>query len=389
MTTLRIIRDVTISSHKAVQYEASKKLVEITGFDAGFIKTIHQVQSFLKEIETKSASYFPNLFTSLECADALTQNFIPESLAAFGEIKPNVNATGNDISKEVPLWRRYYKYEPSNTQPIYILIEGGTKGVGTNSNSRLCVPWFNISYAYDFSESNGLVGVIKKNGLGVSLNYPYTVNNVDFSLNTKLVCQITDNIINLFIHATPCRANQPIFLGLNNNYVYPVGVPSGIVLAKAKEFIVGEPEKNVAVAMTPQCFNSVYGTSDTDPYADFGNLRDHSYFIYPEAWEIRNSPTPLGCADLSVNSPGRMYVSKYIYCTQSGTVYEVDGLVWLTNPDRSKLDFQNTTVKILNSLRKVSILPMLNPLIPLNNTMVLSANSIRMGVILDDSIIEE
>ncbi len=225
--------------------------------------------------------------------------------------------------------------------------------------------------------------------MGVSLNYAYTVNNVDFSLNTKLVCQITDNIINLFIHATPCRANQPIFLGLNNNYVYPVGVPSGIVLAKAKEFIVGEPEKNVAVAMTPQCFNSVYGTSATDPYADFGNLRDHSYFIYPEAWEIRNSPTPLGCADLSVNSPGRMYVSKYIYCTQSGTVYEVDGLVWLTNPDRSKLDFQNTTVKILNSLRKVSILPMLNPLIPLNNTMVLSANSIRMGVILDDSIIEE
>ncbi|WP_049044804.1 hypothetical protein [Acinetobacter bereziniae] len=389
MTTLRIIRDVKISSHKPVQYEPTKKLVETAGYDAEFLKGLHQVQSFLKEVETKSASHFPNLFKPLDSSDPLTLNFYPDSLTSFGDINLNINATEPNLTFEVPIWRRFYKYEPSDTQPIYIMIEGGTKGLGTSGWDRSCVPWFNISFAYDYSEINGLIGVVKKVGFGVHLVYNYTVASVNYLLDAKFVCQITDDVFNLYFHSTYCRDNQPIFLGLNNSYTYPVGIPTGIILAKAKEFIVGEPEKYVAVAITPQCFNSNYGTSATDPYADFGNLRDHAYFIYPEAWEIRNSPTPLGCANLTVNSPGRMYISKFTYCTQTGSVYDVNGLVWLTNPDRSKLDFQNTTVKFLNSLRKVSILPMLNPLIPLNNSMVLSANSIRMGVILDDSIIEE
>lgn len=394
MTSMRIIEPVNFLLGAPVYYQSGNLAISgMIGITDEWINYLWNFQKYLKKIEDSLTANGLNMLQNVACSDALAANFYPSSKTSFQAINFTWASSADSFRTITPLWRRYYKYLPSETTtPIYIRIEGGLKGgnaTAQNSMSRVTAH-LSLSISTSFSETIGLLGNITTHffptaydsvsqsygGVGsISGNLYFYTNGDDFYLSLMSLQNIGKSYDYLILGRTSASYTTP------NNF------PRGIIFSKSRVFVSGMQPSFEPVCIMPPVF-SYYDQYGLINFAlNTPNLITATRFITVSSVNYMGVKALVDECVETVKTQGRIIAEPFTFTDLGGNYYVLPKVIRLVDPDRSTLNVYEQNLSLFGESKKIAIIPLMLTLSTINSSIYNNIGATTTGIMLDDSII--
>lgn len=394
MTSMRIIEPVNFLLGAPVYYQSGNLAISgMIGITDEWINYLWNFQKYLKKIEDSLTANGLNMLQNVACSDTLAANFYPSSKTSFQAINFTWASSTNNFNSITPLWRRYYKYLPSETTtPIYICIEGGLKGgnaTAQNSTSRVTAH-LSLSISTSFSETIGLLGNITTHyfptaydlssstsgGVGsVSGNLYFYTNGDDFYLSLMSLQNIGKSYDYLILGRT------------STSYTTPNNFPRGIIFSKSRVFVSGMQPSFEPVCIMPPVFLGHSNGGLSTPALNISSLITATRFITVSSVNYMGVKALVDECVETVKTQGRIIAEPFTFTDLGGNYYVLPKVIMLVDPDRSTLNIYEQNLSLFGESKKIAIIPLMLTLSTINSSIYNNIGATTIGMMLDDSII--
>lgn len=364
------------------------------GFNADIGNTLHNFQVFLGKIDNIITTNDITHLVPLECAEPLAANYHPDDYNAFIASQANFNNGGSSYRQKFPIWSRYYKYQPAGiANPLFLRFVGGIQGTtnGTNFEGSASIPYIEVEVSYGFNDVTGFYSVLFSYNCARFPTLDGYFNNGAVYVTNYLYAYLTDEVFYIVPQCNRLTSNATVaaYLGKTSDYALPENLPSGVICAKAVAHVPGMGTVNEAVVLVGDRFGGDgIGVS---------NQNNNNASITQEPYSVASMITNLGAevrAPFSFSgsatiyqTPARMLTCPYTYVTGSGTVYQIPGLLYMSDPVRNLLAVRDYFLNVQGVMRRVLVAPCMQSPVRSTVAAVNGINAVSIGVLLDDSII--
>lgn len=314
-------------------------------FASSQLDYVHEMIKLFIKLESDLADHGNQLLTVISGGSTLESFFIPD-LTEFKTTPLQLTWTAVNANLEVPLAERRYKFGDSESLPLYIKITFGLMGVSATAGSYNSTrPYYSI----EFSSNSTFSSIIKKRNFAVTC---MSTQNVAVLANfeSKLFYAFNENSISIYplgLYATSLNSNT---LGRNAGFSAPYNVPAGFILNKSKCYAALSSQSFIATALLPCKF---IGISTTIAASALGvisgsasNIDEPALIVTPDLYETRSPALPPVGGTVAAASPARKFASPYVMTLSNGTVIAFDGLLWMSDIYRDRIDFMEGSYQI-------------------------------------------
>lgn len=311
-----------------------------TVFPAAFLDTIFEIISLFKTLEVdviaKGFSHVTpvDMGTNFEAVFSRigTRTDLNSETLLQGWSTSNVNGL-------IPIFKRYYKLGDTETVPLYVCIEVGMKGhIAPGFASNYCSrPYVKLS----FSEVASFSSYFYERDL--MLECPASsVSTALPAYSCKLSYVLTESALALYscpqMLVAPTNVMRNI-LGKSSAMAAPYQYPSGVLFAKSKASAPASTQENAMTAFLGPKGAANNGATGTTCLAYTPNVvSETAMFIGQGVVEQRGACAPPTNHLGTSKNPSRKFVAPFFYLSESGTVYEYQGVFWISDPNRDVLD---------------------------------------------------
>lgn len=396
MTSMRIIEPVNFLLGAPVYYQSGSLAISgMTGITDEWINYLWNFQKYLKKIEDSLTANGLNMLQNIACSETLAANFYPSSKTSFQAINFTwaSAASANNFSSITPLWRRYYKYLPSETTtPIYLCIEGGLKGgnaTSQNSSSRVTAH-LSLSVSTSFSETAGLLGNIATHFFPTAYDSASaTTGGVgNFTGNLYFYTNGDDFYLSLMSLQNVNKSNDYLILGRTSaSYTTPNNFQRGIIFSKSQVFVSGMQPTFEPVCIMPPVFTAMNSSGLLNSALNISSLNISTRFITVSSVNYMGVKALVDECVETVKTQGRIIAEPFTFADLGGNYYVVPKLIRLVDPDRSTLNIYEQNLSLFGEVKKIAIFPLMLTLSTVNSVTYNNIGATTIGMMLDDSII--
>ncbi|WP_288401728.1 hypothetical protein [uncultured Acinetobacter sp.] len=394
MTSMRIIEPINFLLGAPVYYQTGNLAIsDMIGITDEWINYLWNFQKYLKKIENSLTANGLNMLQNITCSDTLAANFYPSSKTSFQAINFTWTSSTNNFNIITPLWRRYYKYLPSETTtPIYLCIEGGLKGgnaTSQNSSSRVTAH-LSVSISTSFSETIGLLGNITTHffptAYDLSSSSPGGVGN--FSGNLYFYTNGDDFYLSLMSLQNISKSNDYLILGRTSaSYTTPNNFHRGIIFSKSQVFVSGMQPSFEPVCIMPPVFTGFNSTGLTASALNISSLNISTRFITVSSVNYMGVKALVDECVETVKTQGRIIAEPFTFTDLGGNYYVLPKVIRLVDPDRSTLNVYEQNLSLFGEAKKIAVIPLMLTLSTVNSSIYNNIGATTIGMMLDDSII--
>ncbi|MFW1993722.1 hypothetical protein ACG904_02015 [Acinetobacter guillouiae] len=368
-------------------------LSAVAGYTTADGQALHGYQKFFGKLDTALNNNQISTLRQINCTEPLALKFFPDNFSTFEATVHKFNVSGNSYVGNIALWTRYYVFQPAGVaQPLYLKFEGGIQGCNSSSSSgKRVMPYILVSMSYSFNEAIGFESEIASHQFSRHQTSDNIYNNGLLSVTGTLSAYITDDVffISPFFNSLRTDSNNYIYAGRTNGFSTPKNIPSCFICCKSIAHIPGVGNRAEAIAFVPDRLGAatIAVDSTANNQALLSAIPNTQAGIVTMSGYEKRSPVCFAMASETLQAPPRTIVSPFTYVSVGGTVYQSSGIVHLTDPVKDILAVRDYIVNVMGVQRRVLICPLMLPIIRYANITMQSANSVVMGVVLDDTII--
>lgn len=334
-------------------------------YTAAQLSCAHEIVTLFLQLEADVAAKGFELLEVIPASTILETFFVADynTFAASG-LQQTWSAYNSNL--EVVFAERRYKLGKPGVNPSYMKIEVGMKGVAATASatSHSARPFCTVS----FYTTDNFSSEIGRRSFSLNNTASY-ISNASTAYVTKIGYMFNENNLAIypmgyFTLATSINAN---IAGRVQGFSMPNHFVHGFVISLVNAYSPLTPvEKQIAALLPPQ-FNTIT-TGNATPGATVFSV--NNTYVYSDGAcaialgtkEYRGVAVPPCDSGLVASAaPSRMFISPYTHVLKSGAVLSFDGLFWLSDPSKDRLDFVESQVQIAGELREISILPNLMP----------------------------
>ena len=395
MTSIRIIEPITFMHGAPVYCEAGTlTLNTMTGLTEDWADYLWGFQKFLKRIETALTTNSVTSLLNIACSDPLAANFYPDDEVSFKNVPFSWSVATNNHNAITPLWRRYYKYQPSGSAlPLYVCMEGGWKG-GNSSNvpapSRVTAH-LSLSIANSFSAASGLLGNVNTHFFPTGYETTGTNNAGPLSYPGNLYFYTNGDDIYLSLLGLQSASKGGVYhiLGrTSSGYSTPNEHMRGVILSKAQFFTAGVEPSYEPVCLMPPSY-PFFTTTGTFVYAiNFSNLLSPARFVTLSGASYCGVRTLVDeCLD-TIKTQGRVIAEPYTFTDLGGNYYLLPKLIRMVDIDRTIINVTETSLMLYGEVENLVMLPLMMTTLTVNSSQFNTIGATTLGLMLDDTIID-
>lgn len=390
MASVKIVQPTTFLFGAPFVYDAATKTVgTINGMNSTWLAHLHSDQIFIARVEQALVDNEITTLIPLACSEPLAQSYFPDDIDAFNNVPFSWTSTSNNWVNMNPIWRRYYRYLPSDaSSPIYVCLEFGLKGGNVPGSLTRVYPYYRIRLSAGFDNASGLTGVVTTrpitggteqvgspigtSGTQVGERVFYT-NGEDFSFT--LQCQL---------HYSQTNANH---FGKKNGFVAPFGIPRSFVLLRARKYESGLDPLYEPSCLVPPVYGNVNQNNINSLTLEFGYVVTSGGFYTLDGLLTVGVRGLLDDPSMGADRPGRIVAEPFSYVRDGGVMYEASGVVRMTDPDRMQLNVFDSAMAVLGENKRIAILPAILTNMSTTEVHYGHINATVIGVILDGDLV--
>lgn len=391
MTTIRVKHNHSALFGMPIQTNnGNVPLTSVSGYSAVVATSLHGYQQFMQKIDSAISANGITHLLPLECAEQFAQNYLPDDINAFAAKTYGFNFGGSDFRSYVPMWTRYYKFQPVGVAtPLYLKFEGGIIGASSNTTNRHPAPYMRVAFSYSFNSVTGFDSELASHWFSKFATYDGYFNSGSITISNSLYAYITDD--NFYIVPFNQRyiadTNAYLYFGKTANFTFPENLPIGLICTKAIAHVPGMGNVTEAIALTGDRFGGAtigVDSSNNNLMSITAAPETPASIITNVGGEVR-CPFSFSTSAVVTQTPSRMLTCPFTYVTSSGVVYQAPSLLYLSDPVRNILAVRDYTVNVQGVIRRVLVTPLLQHTV--RSTSSQATNAVTLGVILDDTVI--
>lgn len=357
-------------------------------FNIYILYSIWDVISLFRTMESDPDVIAQGLLQPIEVSGPLYDAFKVANSAAFLNTPiwyNGMSGAASDINFEVTTAKRRYKLQAPNAESLYMEVHVGMMGIGANPNSFNVVsrPYVKLIISAD----EAFTAVIGEHNFAVKTASNNNVNGRNYGANAKLRYILHNGTLAVYTHALPISTPSHHALGKQSGYSAPFLIPVGFVISSGDYYApLSASGKTVFVLCSPSyerdSNNTVDTASDSLTQLGFSAAKCKGASIFTNVYAEKRglfSPSVSGGA-IGSDYPARSYIAPFTHVFSNGTILACPDLVFLSDPDRSKMDFVSTTLLYNGEPTAVSVLPMMVSHPTVNEEWQASSNSFQLGI---------
>lgn len=359
------VRDCYLQATKNIPAQGTIGQPLTSTFDLNILAYNWDVISLFRTMEVDPDVVAQNMLVPVEVEGALYDAFKSVDSTEYNATPIWFNgASGVEVNREVATAKRRYKLQSPNAANLYMEAEVGILGVGSSANAygTTCRPYVKVVFASD----EAFTSIIGEHNFAVkTATQGSTSAGGNYAGNVRLRYIVHSGVLAIYPHALPVYLESANALGKRAGYSAPYKIPVGLVIASGDYYA---PLSSVGKTIFVLCSPYYERTSDvtettTNALVQFGfsaaKCKGAPIFTAANK-EVRGffSPSISGGA-ISSNNPARNYIAPFTHVFGNGTILTCPDLVYVSDPDRSKVDFATSNLLYNGESADFAILPMM------------------------------
>lgn len=354
-------------------------------YNAGVLDYTWGIISLFQTMEADPDVIAQDMLIPLETTGALYEAFNSASLTDYKATPVWFSGlSAADVNIEVATAKRRYKLQAQNAANLYMEVEIGISGLGNVSNSSINVhrPYVKVI----FSAEEAFTTLVGEHSFSVK-NYQNTaIYNTLSATPVKMRYIVHKGVLAIYPHNLHIHSKDAHVLGKRSDYTAPYLFPLGLVISIGDYYApLSANGKSIFAICSPEYVNyngSPDATSNTISQFGFSAAKCRGSSIFTNInTEKRGffSPSVSGGA-IASNNPARNYIAPFTHIFGNGTILTSPDLVYVSDPDRSRVDFVTSNLLYNGESTDFTILPMMMSHPTVNLEWIAPSFSFQLGI---------
>lgn len=354
-------------------------------YNAGVLDYTWGVISLFQTMEADPDVIAQDMLIPLETTGPLYDAFNSASLTAYKATPVWFSGlSAAEFNIEVATAKRRYKLQAQNAANLYMEVEIGIRGLGNVSNAYISVhrPYVKVI----FSADEAFTTLVGEHDFSVKIYINGSISNNISATPVKMRYIVHKGVLAIYPHNLHTYSKDAHVLGKRSDYTAPYLLPLGLVISSGDYYApLSANGKSVFAICSPE-YENYNGSPDGafNTVAQFGfsaaKCRGSSIFTNINT-EKRGvfSPSVSGGA-IGSNNPARNYIAPFTHIFGNGTILTSPDLVYVSDPDRSRVDFVTSNLLYNGESTDFTILPMMMSHPTVNLEWMAPSCSFQLGI---------